>query len=402
MNTSSPEAVGMSSDRLANIQAKMQGYVDDKNAPGFSTLIARKGKVAHYETCGFRDVEKQLPVEKNTIFRIYSMSKPITSVALMMLYEHGKFQLSEPVGKYIPEFSQTKVFSHMGHLGLELVEQSTPMTIHHLLTHTSGLGYGWHYDSPVDETYRKSDFRNPDHKLKEMIRGLADLPLRFQPGTAWHYSLATDVLGYLVQVIADMPFEVFLQERIFAPLGMVDTAFYVPVEKINRLAALYFHNQNDWSFNTSPNVATAQPRDYTILSKAPSGGGGLVSTTEDYLKFAQMLFNKGEFEQTRILGRKTVEYMTMDHLKPELLPLKICPIEINGTGFGLGFAVVINPAQAGVINSVGNYGWSGAAATNFWIDPQEEIIGIIMTQLMANTLPFQADFRVLTYQALTN
>ena len=400
MNISSPETVGMSTYRLENIKPKLQSYVESKSAPGFSTLIARKGKVIHYETCGYRDVDKQLPVEKDTIFRIYSMTKPITSVALMTLYEQGKFQLSEPVGKYIPAFSKTKVFSHMSYLDEVLVEQDPAMTIHHLLTHTSGLTYGWFKDSPVEEQYGKSDLRNADLSLEEMANAVAGLPLRFQPGSEWNYSLSTDVLGYLVQVISGMPFEDYLQEKIFAPLGMTDTDFYVPENKINRLAELYFHNPEDGSFHTSSDDSPLKPRDYTVPPKAPSGGGGLVSTTEDYYKFAQMRSNKGDFEGTRIIGRKTVEYMATNHLSPELLPLRNGPNVMNGIGFGLGFSVIINPAATGVMNSKGTFGWGGAAATNFWIDPQEELVGVIMTQLMANTVPFQPDFRVMTYQAV--
>jgi len=400
MNKSTPESVGMSSDRLCNIQARFQQYVDQKKAPGFVTMVARKGHVVHYESCGFRDVEQRLPMEKNTIFRIHSMTKPITSVALMMLYEQGQFQLSEPVSKYIPAFGSVKVFDRMGHLGEVLVDQNPPMSIHHLMTHTSGLSYGWFQDTPVDQKYRDAGLRNPDVTLEEVITALAELPLKFQPGSAWHYSVATDVLGYLVQVLSDMPFETFLQERILEPLGMADTGFFVPEQKLRRLAALYEHNPADDSFKLHKGRDGAPPPDFTGAPKAPSGGGGLVSTTEDYLKFAQMLLNTGEIDGTHLLGRKTVEYMTVNHLKPELLPIGIGPFPISGTGFGLGFAVTINPAQSAVMNSAGSYGWSGAAATNFWVDPEEQIIGIIMTQLLENTLPFSEDFRVLTYQAL--
>lgn len=400
MNKSTPESAGMSSDRLGNIRARFQRYVDEKKAPGFVTMVARKGHVVHYESCGFRDVEQRLPMEKNTIFRIYSMTKPITSVALMMLYEQGRFQLSEPVSKYIPAFGSVKVFDRMSHLGEMLVDQNPPMTIHHLMTHTSGLSYGWFQDTPVDQKYRDSGFRNPDVTLEEMVTALADLPLKFQPGSAWHYSIATDVLGYLVQVLSNMPFETFLQERVLGPLGMVDTGFFVPEQKVRRVAALYQRNPADSSFYLHKGTSDVPLRDVAVPPKAPSGGGGLVSTTEDYLKFAQMLLNKGEIDGTHLLGRKTVEYMTVNHLKAELLPIAVGPSPINGTGFGLGFAVTIHPAQAAVMNSVGNYGWGGAAATNFWVDPQEHIIGIIMTQLLENALPFSDDFRVMTYQAL--
>ena len=400
MRTTSPEAVGMSSDRLGNISTKLQTYVDNKNVSGFITLIARKGQVIHYENCGYRDVDNQLPMEKDTLLRIYSMTKPITSVALMMLYEQGKFQLFDPVSKYIPEFGKTKVLKHMGFVGPELVEQDPPMTIHHLLTHTSGLSYGFFYDTPIDEMYRNSPFRDATLTLEDKIKSMAELPLRFQPGTQWNYSIATDVCGYLVQVISGMPFETFLQENIFNPLSMVDTCFQVPEDKINRFATLYQHNPVDKSFHVFTGTPHIPAHDFTTPTKSPSGGGGLVSTTEDYLKFAQLLLNKGELDGTRLLGRKTVDYMTVNHLKPELIPFGIGLGEHSGHGFGLGFSMVMNPAQAGVLNSIGNYGWGGAASTNFWVDPQEELVGIIMTQLMDNMLPFQDDFRVMTYQAL--
>ena len=400
MRTSSPEAVGMSSERLNSINVRMQDYVDRRYAPGFITLVAREAQAVHYETSGFRDVEQQLPMEKDTIFRIYSMTKPITSVALMMLYERGKFQLFEPVSKYIPAFGKTKALRRMGYLGQELVEQNPPMNIQHLLTHTAGLSYGFYYDTPIDAMYRKSIFRSPSASLEEKIIGMAKLPLRHQPGTAWNYSIATDVCGYLAQVLADMPFEDFLQQEIFDPLGMVDTHFHVPAEKQHRFAKLYQHNLTDHSFHEYQGAPHIPAQDFTVAVNAPSGGGGLVSTTEDYWQFAKMLLNKGESGDVRLLGRKTVEYMTLNHLKPELLPIGIGLVTMAGKGFGLGFEVVIDAAQTGVINSNGNYGWGGAAATQFWVDPQERMVGIIMTQLMDNMLPFQSDFRSLCYQAL--
>lgn len=400
MKIASPESVGISSDRLQRINTKMQDYVDNKNVPGFITLIARKGQVIHYETCGQRDVEHGLPMEKDTIFRIYSMTKPITSVALMMLYEQGKFQLFDPVSKYIPEFGKTKVLKGMSFMGPELVGQETPMTIHHLLTHTAGLSYGFYYDSIIDEQYRHSAFRDPSLELGEKMRRMASLPLRFQPGTHWFYSIATDVCGYLVEVLSDMPFQDFLQENIFDPLGMIDTAFYVSEDKLDRFAALYQHNFLDGSFHLFEGSPHIPKQKFTVMPNSPSGGGGLISTTEDYLKFAQMMANKGELEGIRLLGRRTIEYMAQNHLKPELMPFGHGSDMKYGMGFGLGVSMVLDPAQTEVMSSVGNYGWGGAAATNFWVDPVEDMVCIIMTQLMDNMLPFQSDFRVLTYQAM--
>jgi CubicO group peptidase (beta-lactamase class C family) len=399
MRTTSPEAIGMSSDRLGNIQTKLQTYVDAQLAPGFITLIARKGEVIHYESCGYRNIENQLPIEKDTIFRIYSMTKPITSVALMMLYEQGKFQLYDPVSKYIPEFGKTKVLKKMGYLGQELVEQESPMTIHQLLTHTSGLTYGFFMDNFVEDLYRNSQFADPTVSLEDTIKQIAEFPLLFQPGARWHYSMAVDISGYLVQLLSGMPFDTFLQEKIFAPLSMVDTGFHVPDNKADRFATLYAHNPEDSSLQLHDDQGVLK-RDYSVPTTSPFGGHGLVSTTEDYLKFAQMLLNNGELDGTRIIGRKTLAFMASNHIKSESLPLTIGDWQMSGMGFGLGFGVVTDPAQAGVLSSKGNYGWGGAAATNFWVDPQEELVGIIMTQIMSNLLPFQDDFRVMTYQAL--
>jgi len=402
MQVVAPEAVGISAERLSHIKHKLQDYVDRGKVSGFVTLVARESEVAHFETCGYRDAENKLPMERDTIFRIYSMTKPITSIALMQLYERGKFQLPQPVSRYIPAFGKTKVLSGVGFLGQQLVPQNPPMTIHHLLTHTAGLSYGFFLDTPIDEMYRNSIFRSETAALEEKINGMAELPLRFQPGSAWNYSIATDVCGYLVQVLADMPFEDYLEEKIFRPLGMVDTAFHVFEHDIDRFAKLYQHLPQNGSFREYKGAPNIPFHDYTKRASAPSGGGGLVSTTADYWRFANMLLNEGELGDVRIIGRKTLEFMTRNHIKPELLPLAIGPNPIPGRGFGLGFDVVMDAAQTGVLNSDGNYGWSGAAATNFWVDPQEQLVGIIMTQLMDNMLPFQQDFRALTYQALVD
>ncbi len=341
-------------------------------------------------------------MQKDTIFRIYSMTKPITSVALMMLYEQGKFQLYDPVSRYIPAFAKTRVLRGYGYMGKELIEQDPPMTIHHLLTHTAGLSYGFFYDTPIDEMYRNSIFRSETATLEEKNIGMADLPLRFQPGTNWNYSIATDVCGYLVQVLADMPFEQYLQERIFDPLGMDDTQFHVPADKVNRFAKLYQHKLADGGFREYKRAPNIPHHDFTQPANAPSGGGGLVSAISDYWQFSNMLVNRGELDGARIIGPRTLAYMARNHLRPELLPIGIGLNTLPGKGFGLGFEVIIDAAQTGVLNSDGSYGWGGAAATNFWVDPKERLVGIIMTQLMDNLLNFQADFRALTYQALVD
>ena len=402
MQAIAPEAVGMSAERLNRINTRLGNYVERGAAAGFVSLVARDGEVAHCEACGWRDAENKLPMQTDTIFRIYSMTKPITSVALMMLHEEGKFQLFEPVSRYISAFGNTKVLAGYDFMGQKLVAQNPPMTIHHLLTHTAGLSYGFFYDTPIDEMYRDSIFRSETASLEEKIVGMAALPLRFQPGSGWNYSIATDVCGYLVQLLADMPFEDFLEQRIFQPLGMVDTAFHVSADKLDRFAKLYQHNFQDGSFHEYAGAPHIPQHDYTRPASAPSGGGGLVSTAEDYWQFARMLLNEGELEGARIIGRKTLEFMTRNHVRPELLPLAIGLGKMPGRGFGLGFDVVMDAAQTGVLNSDLNFGWSGAAATNFWVDRQEQLVGIIMVQLMDNMLPFQQDFRSLAYAALVD
>ena len=342
MQVIAPELVGMSADRLKNIGTKLQQYVDAERAAGFVTLVARDSEIVHYEACGFRDAELRLPMELDTIFRIYSMTKPITSIALMMLYEQGKFQLVEPVSRYIPAFGNTKVLAGYGYMGPQLVPQNPPMTIHHLLTHTAGLSYGFFFDSPIDEMYRDSIFRSETASLEEKIVGMAELPLRFQPGSAWNYSIATDVCGYLVQLLADMPFEDFLEERIFGPLGMADSAFHVSADKLDRFAKLYRHDAQTGGFSEYEGAPHIPWHDYTKPASAPSGGGGLVSTMSDYWQFANMLLNEGELYDTRIIGRKTLEFMTRNHLKSELLPMAIGLANIPGRGFGLGFDVVMD------------------------------------------------------------
>jgi len=380
----------------------MQQYVDDGQAPGFVTMVARGGQIVHVHACGYRDADAKLALQRDSIFRIYSMTKPITSVALMMLYEEGKFQLGDPVSRYISAFAKTRVLSGYNALGQQLVPQQPAMTIQHLLTHTAGLSYGFHYDSPIDDMYRNSIFRSPSATLAEKITGMAALPLRFQPGSAWEYSIATDVCGYLVQLLADMPLETYLRERIFAPLGMDDTAFFVPPEKLPRFARLYQHRPVQLGYRGYAGTAHIPRHDFTQPPVAPSGGGGLVSTVDDYWQFAAMLLHGGAWRGSRLLGRKTLSFMCRNHLRPELLPLAIGLISLPGAGFGLGFSVLLDAAQTGVLNSDGSYGWSGAAATNFWVDPQEQLVGIIMTQLMDNLLPLEEDFRALVYQALVD
>ena len=334
-------------------------------------------------------------MQLDTIFRIYSMTKPITSTAVLMLMEEGRLRLADPIAQYIPGFKDVKVLDNAPGSGVRQVSADRPITIRDLLTHTAGLSYGFD-DVYIDELYRKHIWgpmeTNPDLTLADWIGELAKLPLASQPGTRFRYSVATDVLGYLVQVISGMPFETFLKQRIFEPLGMIDTDFWVPPQKVERFAANYGPDAEAGLKVIDP-PATSH---YTRPSKAPSGGGGLVSTTGDYLRFAQMLLNKGELDGVRLLGRKTVELMTTNHL-----PDGVFSFDDPSAGFGLGVSVLLNLGKSQTLGSVGNFGWGGAANTNFWVDPKEELLGILMLQFMpSDTYPVVADFRNLTYQAL--
>ena len=378
-----PEEVGVSAERLERIRPVLQSYVDKGNLPGFLTVVARHGKLVHFETIGMRDVENNKPVEPDTIFRIYSMSKPITSVAVMMLYEEGHFQLGTPVSKFIPEFENIKVYNEDQ---TEILDAKGEITIKHLLMHTAGFTYGWG-DKPVDERYKELKIFDtvmdltPSEKLANMMDKLGTIPLVHEPGEKWTYGVSTDVLGYLVQVVSGMPFEEFLQIRLFGPLGMVDTGFSVPPEKVDRFAALYRPTKENGLERVEQAALSSDEFNFF-----PSGGGGLVSTAADYMRFSQMLLNGGELDGIRILGKKTIELMRYPH---------------HDDWFGLGFAVVTDKEPPNILESVGNFSWGGAAATTFWIDPKEKLVAVLMTQLFNNPYPFHQQFKVLTYQALT-
>jgi CubicO group peptidase (beta-lactamase class C family) len=390
-----PEEVGLSTERLQRINKVMQSYVDENKLVGLATMVARRGKVAHFECFGMMDKKLNKAMRPDTIFRIYSMSKPITSVAVMMLYEEGHFQLNDPVSKFIPEFKDVKVFVKKSEEGVELTEPERKITIRDLLTHTSGLAYGLNKDTAVDEMYQEEKMLKWDETLEEKVRRLVKLPLANQPGSTWRYSISVDVLGYLVEVVSGKRFDVLLEEGIFGPLGMEDTGFYVPEEKIDRFAELYKHGKEDGLERDD----TLYWGNFTKRPRFLSGGGGLVSTASDYIRFCQMMLNGGELEGTRLLGRKTVELMTANHLPKELISQGSMT---KGHGFGLGFGVLMDVAQSEVLGSEGEYMWGGAASTGFWIDPEEELIGILMTQFMPYNGRFTREFKVLTYQSVVD
>jgi len=403
-----PETVGLSAERLTNIRSVMSRHVAEKHIPGAYGLIARRGKIAYQETFGMADMEAGKPMQMDTIHRIYSMTKPITSVAVMMLYEEGKFQLNDPVAKYLPQFAKMQVAVEekdpaTGKPVMKTVPARRPVTVRDLLRHTAGLTYGVFGDTLVDQEYRKAKILG-QLNLAEFVTQLSTIPLQYEPGTRWHYSVSIDVLGRLVEVLSGKSFDQFLQERIFAPLEMNDTGFIVPASKKDRLAKLYTLTK-EGKLQPSPLCMTSQECIEKFPNAVPSvlqpmgmqsGGGGLTSTAYDYLRFCQMMLDQGQYNGKRLLSRKTVQLMSSDNLGtiPGMGP---------GTGFGLGFAVSKAPGEAGMMGSPGEYNWGGAAGTKFWIDPQEQLIGIFMIQILPHTgLEYGSEFRVLTYQSIAD
>ena len=397
-----PEEVGLSSSRLARVSEWMRLQIESRRAAGIVTLVSRRGKTALLDVAGQADVARATPMAADTIFRIYSMTKPLTSVAIMMLYEEGRFQLDDPISRFIPAFAASRVYVGGSRGKMETVPASRVITFRDLLTHTSGLTYGFMEATPLDGHYRaaKIDFQTQDTSLKDLVELAAAAPLLAHPGTRWNYSIATDVLGYLVEVISGQPFERFLKDRVIDPLRLVDTDFHVPEAKHARLAANYAADgKGGLQLIDDP----AQSR-YLKPRRVNSGGGGLVSTVSDYERFCRFLLQKGELDGVRLLGRKTVELMTSNHLNGDMGDMgtpRFSETTYEGIGFGLGFSVMIDPAKAQILGTPGEYAWGGAASTAFWVDPKEEMFVVFLTQLMpSSTYPFRRELRVLTYQSI--
>ena len=387
--------LGFSPERLERIGTVMQRYVDEGKLAGMVTLVARRGAVAHFEKIGYQDIETGAPMELDTIFRIFSMTKPITCVALMMLYEHGLFHLNDPVTGFLPEFKDLKVLKAGG----VLEDAHRVITIHDLLTHMAGLSYGDYADTadPIDKLYYAANIFDSQISLQEMVRRIAALPLAHQPGAAWRYSVATDVVGRLVEVISGISLAEFMHREIFEPLGMHDTAYSIAPEKADRFAILYGKTEK----GDLELMDTAVGGEYSD-PKLFAGGHGLISTASDYLRFAQLLLNGGELDGVRLLGRKTIELMTINHVPAALLPLGMGE-PWPGFGYGLGFGVLMDLPQSGIMGSAGNFRWSGWASTHFWVDPKEQLIGILMLQYIpGGTYPVTEDFKTLVYQALVD
>jgi CubicO group peptidase (beta-lactamase class C family) len=409
-----PEKVGFSSERLARIGPAVAKHIGEEKLAGVVTLLARHGQVVHHKAVGLMDREANRDMRPDALFRIYSMTKPIVCTALMTLYERGAFQLIDPVAKFIPAFQELKVYAGGEGAALKLVELERPVTVRDLLTHTSGLTYHFFEYSPVEALYREARVSS-EKPLAEFMADLLELPLAFQPGAHFRYSYAHDVVGYLVQVLTDRPLDVYLRETLFEPLGMVDTGYSVPLEKLDRLAAMYGTVKLIEPETTATLWYTDAERAGSHLLAGPAdhlvsrphnvfrGGHGLVSSAMDYYRFSQMLLNGGELDGARVLGRKTLELMTANHLLPEQLPYEIAGVYSPGYGYGLGVNVRLDLGQAQVLGSVGEYGWGGAATTEFWIDPREQLIGVQMAQFQPSGFhPVASDFRVAAYQAIVD
>ncbi len=388
----SPEMEGLSTHRLERIEPVMEDYIKRGIFPGMTVAVARGGQLVYFESFGYADIQTRKPVAQDSIFRIYSMTKPVTATAVMILFEEGKFMLDEPVSKYIPSFKNVKVYRPEG--SAESTEPSREITIRDLLRQTSGLGYGWE-DDPVSQAYREANLFDPDTTLEQMVDKLTRLPLYFDPGAQWKYSVAIDVLGRLVEIWSGQTLADFFRQRIFEPLDMRDTAFSVPADKVNRFTNCYRFTE-EGRLEPLPNAFSSYSPENKHLY---SGGGGLVSTASDYLRFAQMLANGGELEGVRILGPKTIELMSMNQLPDGVT----APWEkLQGHGYGFAMSVLTDIAKSLTVGSVGDFGWDGAASTYFRIDPSENLVILLMTHRQPCDTEIQVKLKTLVYQALTD
>jgi len=403
MKTVSSESAGFSSVRLQRINHLMQGYVDRNEFAGMIATVSCKEKSIYYEKIGWMDKEAQKPMQDDAIFTIASMTKPITAVAAMMLYEEGYFNLNTPVWNFIPGFKNLKVCVGVSDDGsLILTNLKQEITFRHLFTHTAGLSYGFDGKDPVDIEYRKAMQITDTHNLLTDLVGFIDiicrLPLAFQPGTKWRYSMSIDVLGMIIEIISGIPYEKFLEEHIFKPLGMTDTAFYVSPEKMNRVAMIYGHSK--------PEKILSPLKNTLLTAKSPvfsAPGHGLFSTVSDYSRFCQMLVNGGELDGVRILSPTTVSLFTINHAPAEALSNGLFENDPNHTGYGysLGTRVLMDISKTGIHGSIGEFGWDGAFSTYFWIDLKEKLYGLLMLQYKRdNDYPIHKQFKQLVYQAM--
>lgn len=393
-----PESVGMSTERLAKLDTKMLEMVEQEKLPGCVTLVLRDGKVVHFSALGFRDKESDAPMQKDTMFRIASQTKAVVSVAVMILQEDGLLDIIDPVGKYMPEFMQTNVAQETED-GYEIVPAKRSITIRDLLTHTSGVAYGY---GPGQDLWEKAGiqdwyFANRDEPIRDVVRRMASLPFQGQPGEEWIYGYSTDILGALVEVVSGEPLNVFLKSRIFDAVGMSDTHFFPPEYKASRLATVYSY-ENGRLFRAADRGRVAQGEYIEGPRKCFSGGAGLISTAKDYAAFLQMVADGGVVNGKRVLSRKSVELMQVNHL-----PKDMKSSWSNGTGFGLGFSVVTDLGRRGSLGSVGEFGWGGAYHSSYWIDPVEDLVVVYFTQVIpAQNLNDHQLLRNLIYQAIVD
>lgn len=399
-----PAKVGFCPDRLARLGPWLRRYVDDGKLPFASLAVMRKGEIAFSDHYGLRDIEAGSPVISDGLYRIYSMSKLITTVAAMSLYEEGRFMLDDPIGAFLPELADQKVYISGPFEDMKLATPESPATVRQLMNHTAGFTYGLFDPSPVGRAMRraKADFSTAGETLADVVKRLGDVPLCFHPGTRWNYGVSTDVLGRFVEVVAGKPFEDVLAERIFEPLGMSDTFFGVPDDKLDRFCALYTKTDE----NPLKLIESAADSRFRAPSTMNSGGGGLVSSMADYLRFIEMVRRGGALGDVRVLGRKTVELMMLNHLPGDMASMgqaTFSEMPMTGIGFGLGGAVMLDPTRAQILGSPGEFTWGGMASTAFWIDRAEEISVTFMTQLIpSSSYPIRRELRVLVYQALVD
>ena len=395
----SPEEVGMSSDRLEFLTGTFQEYTESGKLPGAVALVMRKGKIAYFKSFGKSDIENNVPMKENAIFRIASQTKAIVSVGIMILQEEGKLLVTDPVGKYIPAFKETTVAVPKGDSGYEIVKADRPVTIHDLLTHTSGIGYGY---GPGSDLWKKAGiqgwyFANRDEPILEVVTRMAGLPFEAQPGTKFVYGYSSDILGALIEVVSGEPLNVFLRKNILDPLGMNDTHFFLPKDQSARLAVVYSATKDGLTRAPDPGGMVGQGEYVDGPRICFSGGAGYLSTAMDYAKFLQMMLNNGEFNGKQIISRKSVELMTVNNLRDVTFPWT------KGTGFGLGFSICEDLGARGVLGSNGEYGWGGAYHSTYWVDPQEELVVVYFTQVIpADGLDDHDKLRALVYQALEN
>ena len=386
----------MSSAKLARIGPAVQGLITNNLVAGAVVMIARHGKIVYFEAAGKSDLATGQPMERDEIMRFYSMTKPITSVAVMMLVEAGKIHLDDPLARYLPEFKGAQVFIGTTNNGLVTEPARREPTVRDLLRHTGGLTYGFMGNTPVDMAYTAAGVLAPTNTLAELTRKVAQLPLLYQPGTQWNYSVSADVLARLVEVVSGQSFDEFLAGHIFKPLDMCDTGFFVPPDKQGRFAAVHGLGWNKLRV-THLQVTTGYLQRPTLLS----GGGGLVSTARDYMRFCQMMVAGGELDGTRLLRRETVQMMTTNQLPEQAFPIEFGGFSVPGVGFGLGFSVQVAPGAFSAAH-IGEYGWSGLASTSFWISPKDDLVVIVLQQLMPYSALLEQTVKPLVYAAISN